>query len=287
MKMERTLKISGETIIFKYLQREIRTQLQTYLDQPVQEHWSHVRLQTLVLLYKAFTPFVALLLDDCLCASLSWRSPPVGSKYFNSDPKTRRICFAIITWEEAEATGELHDTPPQRPCQKSQCQGRPGGHLVVPAGSEIGGRGGYDDDCRHSYRIGVGYWSQIQKIHRTQVGGEYCGDLVFPKNQTSGRQKHQQQGKKGGHTFSVRNFDSGRTLFLLLCWRKRAFNREDLETADFEPFKTIIHIQSVKNSRSLTTFNFILAACSHLFFEWPLQNQIHSHYLLLIIPIIN
>lgn len=38
MKMERTLKISGETIIFKYLQREIRTQLQTYLDQPVQEH---------------------------------------------------------------------------------------------------------------------------------------------------------------------------------------------------------------------------------------------------------
>lgn len=93
--------------------------------------------------------------------------------------------------------------------------------------------------------------------------------------------------KKGGHTFSVRSFDSGRTLFLLLCWRKRAFNREDLETADFEPFKTLIHIQSVKNSRPLTTFNFLLAACSHLFFERPLQNQIHSHYLLLIIPIIN
>lgn len=110
--------------------------------------------------------------------------------------------------------------------------------------------------------------------------------LFFPKTKPL-EGKSTNNKKKGGHTFSVRSFDSGRTLFLLLCWRKRAFNREDLENEDFEPFKTFIHIKSVKNSRSLTTFNFLLAACSHLFLERALQNQIHSHYLLLIIPIIN
>lgn len=123
------------------------------------------------------------------------------------------FCFAIITCEEAEATGELHDGRLQRPFQKSQWQGRPGGHLLVPVGSKIERWEDYDD-FRGSFRIDVGYWSQKSEIHRIQVGGQYCDDFVCPKNLASRRQKHQQQHT---HTFLDRRFDSGRIFFLLLC----------------------------------------------------------------------
>lgn len=32
---------------------------------------------------------------------------------------------------------ELHESRPQGPSQKSRCQRRAGGHLVLPAGSEV------------------------------------------------------------------------------------------------------------------------------------------------------